>query len=166
MGARAPAADLNAANLAALLRTFPALGVICQTSDGTWAYNCHAFGAGITDAWWDPVDPARPGPHMPPWVRIDWPQGLPRNDWSLANFMGAFETMGYERCQGEDAETRVEKIALYASSGAVTHTARQESGGNWISKLGSNIDLHHRAPGALESASYGSVVALMQRPIA
>lgn len=143
-------------------QSFPKLTRFAKTSDATWGYNCHAWGADDAFRWWEPID-WRP-PHVPAWVRIYWPQGLPRNDYSLDNFIAAFRTRGFEVCDNASLEPDVEKIALYVLDGWTTHTARQLPWGTWTSKLGNGIDIEHATPHELEGPAYGSVVTYMKRP--
>lgn len=142
-------------------RSFPNLTRFAKTSDATWRYNCHAWGADDTGAWWDPID-WRP-PTVPAWVRIYWPRGLPRNDYSLANFIAAFRTRGFEPCDDPTLEPEFEKIALYMLDDMTTHTARQLPWGTWTSKLGNGIDIEHGSPEELEGPVYGSIAVYMKR---
>jgi hypothetical protein len=122
------------------------------TSAASWEYNCVAWAAGVTDAWWWPV----PGRF--------WPAGVPREE-SLAAFVAAFATLGYEPCSGADPEAGLEKVALYALGEAPTHAARQLPGGSWTSKLGPSIDIEHATPEVVGGGTYGEVVALLSRKV-
>src|SRR5437660_8070954 len=53
-----------------------------ETSPATWEYNCVAWAAGFTDAWWWPA-PSR-----------YWPEGLLREE-TLPAFLAAFGTLDY-----------------------------------------------------------------------
>ena len=48
--------------------------------------------------------------------------------------------------------------------GIPTHAARQSWRGIWYSKIGSNVDITHKSPQALEGPAYGVVVQMMKRP--
>lgn len=97
------------------------------TSSASATYNCVAWAAGDTTAWWWP-EPQLQGYH--------WPPGVPRNV-TLQSFVLAFEHLGYRVCTSGMLEEGVEKIALYAASdGEPTHAARQLANGGWTSKLG------------------------------
>lgn len=145
-----------------LRRDFPRLSRYAETSAATWAYNCHGWGADDDTAWWEPIS-SRP-PHVPAWVRVYWPEGLPKGDYSLANFQAAFATRGFESSSDGSLESGVEKIALYAKGDRTTHTARQLPWGHWTSKLGTDVDIEHETPEELEGPSYGTVAAFMWRP--
>jgi len=144
-----------------LQSVFPKADNAIKTSERTFSYNCHAWGADDTNAWWEPV-PALSAP-FPPWVKVYWPPGLRHFDLSLANFVAAFETRGFERCADGTLEDGAEKIAFYGKEASVTHTARQLPSGSWTSKLGYDIDILHASTEELEDG-YGRVVAYMRRP--
>src|SRR5271156_1758322 len=96
------------------------------TSPSTDGYNCIAWAAGETGAWWWPGDPA---------VTF-WPARAKREE-TLAAFREAFATIGYVPCDHAEAKSGFEKIALFAdATGIPTHAARQLSTGLWTSKLG------------------------------
>lgn len=123
------------------------------TSPADDEYNCIAWAAGVTDAWWWP-DPGG--------VKF-WPVGA-RRDESLGAFGEAFASLGYEVCLEEQFEAGLEKVALFAGAdGFPLHAARQLSNGRWTSKLGELEDIEHDLH-ALEGTEYGSVVLLMRRP--
>lgn len=75
------------------------------TSPKDPVYNCIAWAAGKTDAWWEPVN--APGYY--------WPSNLPQ-DGRLETLLRVFEQLGFERYEGEDesSESGYEKVALYA----------------------------------------------------
>ncbi len=146
---------------ARLRASFPNGDSAVKTSDQTFSYNCHAWGADDTNAWWEPAPQL--SAVFPPWVRVYWPSGLPYFDFSLANFMQAFETQGFERCPDGALEGGFEKLALYADGASITHTARQLPSGAWTSKLGFDIDVLHPTLAALEGPAYGQVTAYMRR---
>ncbi len=120
------------------------------TSPATWEYNCIAWAAGDTDAWWWPV----PGRY--------WPASVPREE-SLAAFLAAFATLGYAPCPTADLEPGLEKIALYAVGNTPTHAARQLASGLWTSKLGPSLDIEHLTLDALAGGVYGDPVVVLAR---
>jgi hypothetical protein len=122
------------------------------TSPASPTYNCIAWAAGQTDAWWWPD---RMGVAY-------WPEGAPREE-SLDAFLRAFETLGYTRCDSDALEPGFEKVALYARGTVPAHAARQTDDGNWTSKLGELEDIEHTLDG-LTGALYGTVVQLLMRP--
>ena len=70
-----------------------------ETSPASWEYNCIAWAAGLTNAWWWPA----PGRY--------WPAEVPRED-SLADFVALFATLGYAPGASVALEAGVEKVAL------------------------------------------------------
>ena len=116
------------------------------------AYNCIAWAVGDTSRWWWPGDP----------LRTFWPEGVSRVE-TVEAFLAAFATRGYAVCEGDAAEPRVEKMALFAVAGRPSHAARQLSDGSWTSKLGRMEDIIHTLRD-LEGTIYGSVVQLLKRP--
>jgi hypothetical protein len=125
------------------------------TSPSDDVYNCIAWAAGVTDAWWWPFgDPSK----------IFWPAGVPRQE-TMETFRRAFATLGYAECDHAEAESGFEKIALFAdTAGCPTHAARQLPDGRWTSKLGALVDIEH-ALDDLEGTEYGSVVQIMKRSL-
>jgi len=119
------------------------------------SYNCLAWAAGVTDAWWWPSgDPQQ----------VYWPSGVPREE-TLGAVAAAFATLGYATCKHEGVEIGYEKIAFFANAAGVpTHAARQSSKGRWSSKLGQLERIEH-ALRDLEGAAYGVVALLMKRPL-
>ena len=82
---------------------------------------------------------------------------------TVAAFIAAFQTLGYEECGSGDLEADFMKVALYAdSSGAPKHAARQLANGRWTSKLGLSFDVQHRLE-EVEGAMYGNVVKFMRK---
>ena len=68
-------------------------------------------------------------------------------------------------CPGEELEAGFEKIALFVDNrDTPRHAARQLPNGRWTSKLGELEDIEHGLHD-LEGAEYGSVVAVMRRPL-
>jgi hypothetical protein len=115
-------------------------------------YNCIAWAAGRTDAWWWP-DPMGVG---------YWPTGLPRTE-TMSAVVRAFEELGFLTCQSAGLEPGFEKIVIYASAGSPTHIARQLPTGLWTSKLGVLEDIEHTVEG-LAGSEYGSPDIVMKRP--
>jgi len=114
-------------------------------------YNCIAWAAGITDAWWWP-DPAG----------YDyWPSGVVRAERRDA-FIQAFATIGYFPCSDSSFEPGFDKVALYEQNGIPTHAARQLPNGRWTSKLGPEDDTEHELDG-LTGPLYGVVVQVLRR---
>ena len=123
------------------------------TSKATKAYNCVAWAAGDQTRWW-----------WPDAMGVDfWPAQVARVE-TLAAFVDAFALLGYSVCDRSDFEKGYDKIALFANQGhAPTHIARQLSGEEWTSKLGTSVDLQHRLEGVVCEA-YGRVTVVMRRP--
>lgn len=138
----------------ALRRQFPCLAEegFAETSPPTAQYNCIAWAAGRTDAWWWPL----------PVGAYFWPADVPRSE-TLSSFLLAFQSLGYRQCDDETLEPTFERIALFVADDKPTHAARQLSDGSWTSKLGKWIDISHSLR-ALVGPMYGDVAALMKRP--
>lgn len=130
---------------------------LASPADGT--YNCIAFAANDTQSWWWPTEKPIGGYY--------WPPGAPREE-TLEAFKVAFETLGYKECQDGDLEPQAEKVALYVNpDGTPSHAARQLPSGDWVSKLGPNVDIEHVHPDAVgggEGHGYGRVALYMARP--
>lgn len=125
------------------------------SSLATRASNCIAWAAGDTTHWWWPdPDPENDA--------IFWPGGIALEQ-TLDAFLAALATLGYARCSGEELESGVEKIALFAKASLPTHAARQLPTGVWTSKLGSGEDIEHDLH-AVSGDLYGTVVLLLSRP--
>lgn len=132
------------------LRTlFPKLETFEITSDPSAEYNCIAWAAGEIDRWWWP----HPDAH--------WPADAPLEE-SLAAFMAAFASLGYEASDSQDLEPGFDKIAIYAIGNRPTHAARQLTTGKWTSKLGELHDIAHDLEG-VEGTTYGRPVLFMKR---
>jgi hypothetical protein len=138
------------------LECFPRLAgsVYSITSPVSPRYNCVSWAAEVVADWWWP-DEDGVG---------TWPAGVPREE-TLAAFILAFRTLGYEPCTTAEPESGYQKVALYALGGSPTHAARQLPSGRWTSKLGPQEDIEHEL-GALEGPLYGTVVQVLKRPIA
>jgi hypothetical protein len=102
------------------------------TSWNVESYNCIAWAAEDQCYWWWP-DPDG---------ESFWPQGIVRDD-SIAAFVAAFRTMGYELCGSYALEPGYDKVAIYAVGDKVKHMARQLPSGGWTSKLGPWWDIGH-----------------------
>jgi len=124
------------------------------------SYNCIAWAAGDTTRnWWPPS-------HLG--AVTYWPPGILAFE-TLAAFIQAFETLGYEVCDHPGLEVGMEKVAIFVSArtGAPTHAARQLPSGQWTSKLGAGIDIVHddlEAVGGEMALEFGSVAAVLVRP--
>jgi len=124
------------------------------TSYPSAAYNCIAWAAEDTSAWWW---------HAPEVRGFYWPPGV-SHVLVLASFIQLFESLGYHECSSEEMELETEKVALYADiDGTPTHAARQLASGRWTSKLGQHIDIEHATLAALEGGVYGSVARILSR---
>lgn len=123
------------------------------TSPATSEYNCIAWAATDTGAWWEPDS-------------MDlcyWPSKIPR-EFTLDAYIKAYESLGYAVCKGGECEEGFEKIAIYVdANNKPTHAARQLSSGSWTSKLGRSEDIEHAAVEGLCGSSYGVVAVFMKR---
>lgn len=123
------------------------------TSPATPEYNCIAWAASDTEAWWEPD----------PFYLSFWPDGITR-EYSLDAYINAYKTVGYTVCQSAEHEESYEKIAIYVDpDGKPTHAARQLSSGRWTSKLGQLEDIEHVTLESLTNSSYGSIAIIMKR---
>lgn len=85
------------------------------TCSHTGDYNCLAWATCEDDRWWSPL----------PEDDYYWPEGVPR-EVSIAAFVMAYETVGFEVCENGDWVPNVEKLAIYVTSdGRPQHVARQ-----------------------------------------
>jgi hypothetical protein len=122
------------------------------TSPPTQNYNCLGWAAGEMD-WWEP-DPDN---------TYYWPPGAPR-EYTMAAFIAAYRSIGYQPCGTALLEVGSEKLALYADSdGAPTHAARQLPCGQWTSKLGPYEDIEHLTLECLNGDLYGQPVFYLIR---
>lgn len=128
---------------------FPKGKTIKIQSPETERYNCVAWVLGQTDIWYEPDEDYR------------WPEHLPLND-ELDTMRAFFEYFGYRVCANEKYEIGYQKIALFTQSNAFTHVARQESDGQWTSKLGVSYDVAHRLQ-ELSGGMYGELAVLMKK---
>lgn len=123
------------------------------TSPRDGRYNCIAWAAGETHRWWWPGEA----------LFSFWPAGVERQE-SLASFVAAFATLGYEPSASGDHDPDYEKVAIFTSSdGVPTHMVRQLPNGSWTSKLGGLEDIAHVKVSGVAGAEYGHVVAVLQR---
>lgn len=123
------------------------------TSPRDARYNCVAWAAGDTRRWWWPGEPPF----------SFWPAGIRREE-SVASFVEAFATLGYEVAESSDHDAAYEKVAIFASNdGVPTHMARQLPDGAWTSKLGGLEDIAHVEVTGVAGNDYGQVVMYLQR---
>ena len=137
---------------------FPGLrGTVWRTTSAAdRIYNCIAWAAGQTNAWWWPIVRANDG-------NIFWPAGVPLEE-TIPAFVAAFATVGYIPCDNEILEIGFEEVALFVDSDRIpSHAARQLNNGQWTSKLGIKEDIEHPLH-AIEGEVYGSVVQILKRP--
>lgn len=124
-----------------------------KTSDPDPGYNCIAWAAGETLRWWEPVG-------IPPYY---WPPGIPL-EYTLANYIRAFEQLGYQKCDDGKYVRGFEKIAIYVDRhGAPSHAARQRGPAKWTSKLGEREDIDHATLDGLVGSRYGRVAQFLRR---
>ena len=127
------------------------------TSLESTAYNCIAWAADESHrAWWpDSQNTAY------------WPDGVPREP-TVAAFIAAFQTLGYEPCADGTAEPGFEKIAIFTLNGKPTHAARQLPSGRWTSKLGKWVDIEHATAESVATfpkcSIYGRPTQYMRKP--
>lgn len=116
-------------------------------------YNCVAWGLRDTTRWWSPN----------PDGTNHWPTDVPA--WpSLTAFVEVFEREGYERCEDDEYEADVEKVAIFTyPSKEPAHVARQLKGGKWTSKLGVSVDIEHDELRSVSCGLYGDVAVVMRR---
>lgn len=123
------------------------------TSPRDEGYNCVAWAAGDTRRWWWPGE----APFS------FWPGGIPREE-SIATFIEAFGTLGYEVTASPDHEAEYERVAIFATNdGVPTHMARQLDDGSWTSKLGALEDITHVQVSGVAGSDYGDVVIVLRR---
>jgi hypothetical protein len=128
--------------------------IVTSPQDDT--YNCIAWAACDTTAWWWPDEPDRP-------ESAYWPPGVARQE-TLEAFCQALATRGYEVCNDDRPEAGYEKVAVFALAGVPKHAARQLPSGRWTSKLGPMEDIEH-ALHDLTGMVYGSVALVMRRSL-
>lgn len=96
-----------------------------------------------------------------------WPPAVPR-DSSIAGFIAAFRTLGYDLCSDGSLERGRQKIALYGlpSMGGLisaTHASRQLESGLWTSKMGPQHDISHLGPEHVCGPVYGHAIHYLSR---
>lgn len=136
-----------------VLKLFPDLDrkQLKITSPETSLYNCVAFAAGETTAWWEP-DPLK---------YCYWPRSAPRSHTVMA-YQAALATKGFVETNDSSLSEGVEKIAIFHINRVPTHVARQTADGLWTSKLGQSFDIQHDLQG-LVGKEYGEIALFMQR---
>lgn len=121
-----------------------------RTEDKVDKYNCIAWAVGKQDNWWWPRNLG--GYH--------WPPGLirePLGKETIENFIKAFQSEGYEKCDNGKFENGFEKIALYVNDKDVPkHAARSLPNGAWTSKMGDYEDIEHEKLHAVSGKNYGN----------
>jgi hypothetical protein len=125
------------------------------TSPDTIDYNCVAWAAESQEEWWWPDA----------MEQEYWPNNVPREE-TIAAFIEAFSTLGYQVCDDSTLEIGFQKIAIYANAQNIPrHVARQLSNGEWTSKIGQYEDIQHRSLSSLsgDSPAYGQVVQIMKK---
>lgn len=123
------------------------------TSPNTPSYNCIAWAAGDTTAWWWPD----------PQFQYYWPQYAPR-ECTLEAFIVAYSGLRYELCESGVFEEGFEKIAIFVNTMKIpTHATRQLDDGFWTSKLGACNDISHDVL-SLSGDFYGEIAVFMKRP--
>ena len=138
---------------------------IAITSPCARDYNCIAWAAEDDVRWWWPNS----------FGLSYWPF-YPAGDASLENFINAYATLGYERCEHERLESGFKKIAVYVGrANEVTHAARQLESGLWTSKLGELYDIQHPfvnvwediryGEQVFETAIYGKLAVILRKPL-
>lgn len=134
-----------------LTTSFPNLALANYriTSQADSSYNCIAWAAGVSDAWWWPDDNSY------------WPDSVTASA-TIDSFTSAYQTLGYTACDDPLYQDGVEKVAIYAKAGIPTHAAHQLLNGIWTSKLGRDVDIEHTLEG-LEGDIYGQVVRTLSR---
>jgi hypothetical protein len=119
-------------------------------------YNCIAWAAGVTDAWWEPTTNPK---HF-------WPEHAPADD-RIETLVQVFKGLGYAEWEGEnDAfEANYEKVAIYGREGAFTHASRQlPEKRKWTSKLGVYEVIERDNLEGLTGEWFGPVARILRRP--
>ena len=136
-----------------LSEIFPRLarGNFRVTSPKDSAYNCVAWAAGATGAWWDHLDGY-------------WPENVKRGG-SITAYVDVFVSLGFEQCATPEYEPGFEKVAVFGNGGQFTHAARQLPSGLWTSKLGSLEDIEHQDLDSVSIPDYGRPVQFLRRAV-
>jgi len=123
------------------------------TSEETPDYNCIAYAADDTEAWWEPD----------PMFLSYWPPEASR-EYTLEAYIEAYGLLGYVICNNADYEDGYEKIAIYVDHNEKpTHASRQLTSGKWTSKLGQLEDIQHNTLEGLYNSNYGTVKVILKR---
>lgn len=128
-------------------------------------YNCLAWAMMYKDRWvWPPVDEV--GNPLPQDIDIYtwWPNDVAVG-LHVKCLVEAFEKIGFEICASWEHEDGYVKVALYYDPQTMdmTHAARESRQNRcWMSKLGSNNDIHHSTPYTIEGELYGKVYCIMK----
>lgn len=94
--------------------------------------------------------------------QFGWPPQLSRDE-SLERFQELFELAGFVPCANGNLERNLEKVAIYAKDGCVTHAARQLASGKWTSKMGAGVDAEHPAAEDMCGSGFGVIALYMCR---
>lgn len=113
--------------------------------------NCIAWAAGDKQRWWEPDIIGQ----------NYWPADVPR-EYTLEAYVGAFESIGYTRCDDGEFEPGWVKVAIFVGPVRPTHAARQLDGRRWVSKCGVSEDIEHEL-NALQGDIYGRVACFLKR---
>jgi hypothetical protein len=125
------------------------------TSPESKQYNCIAYAADDTSQKWACPPIPQPGYY--------WPAGAQRGN-GLSALRSAFETIGYEVCEGPGYEEGFDKVVLYADAdGEWQHAAKQIGCNQWSSKLGDWEDIRHATLESIGGSDYGEAVCYMKR---
>lgn len=142
---------VDSAGIEKIISWFPDLShnYFRVTSPCDGDYNCIAWAAGENDRWWWPQT-------------AYWPDNVPE-EITLAAFISAYQTLGYELCDNDRLDPGFNKVAIYLfDNGRPSHAARQLANGNWTSKLGNGWDIEHTLEG-LVGQEYGHVRQILKR---
>ena len=137
-----------------LAKAFPRLSgekfeIVAQPSN---RYNCIAYAAGDTNAWWSHRE------------NRYWPDHATRSD-SIESLKKVFAVLGFQQCQDSHVEDGYQKIALYEQQGLWTHAAVQTPAGRWRSKMGAGPVIEHLSPESLSGGKYGAPTVHMRRAV-
>jgi hypothetical protein len=132
-------------------------GAYSITSCYDTRYNCIAWAAGATTAWWQPEND----------YGTYWPDGAPTEN-IIESYVAAFGTLGYVECSDASLEEGWEKVALFGQVEddkiVCPHAARQLPDGTWTSKLGNCEDITHMTLEVVHCDAYGIDFLYMKRP--
>ena len=74
-----------------------------------------------------------------------------------------FAGLGYEECDGNDAEGSHQRVVLYEVQDEMKHAAVQTPDGRWRSKMGQGPVIEHDTPESLSHGIYGRPTTFMRR---